>query len=89
LRKLHGSINKRERLSHSHIFNKIEYLFCERLFGKVLLIKKSTAGKLWKINCDRKTVAKKVQQKNCGRKSVVEKSWQKNYDKKSAVEKVL
>jgi hypothetical protein len=50
--------------------NIIEYLFCERLFGQVLLIEK---------NCSRKSVAGKVRQKNAAvEKSAVEKVRQKN-----------
>jgi hypothetical protein len=63
--------------------------FCERLFGKVLLIekictRKSAAGKVWLKNCDRKSAEKKVRQKNRGRKIVVEKSWQKKCGRKIA-----
>jgi hypothetical protein len=52
--------------------------FCERLFGKVLLIekkcsKKSVAGKVWQKKCGRKTTKEKVQQEKCDRKSVAEK----------------
>jgi hypothetical protein len=43
--------------------NIIEYLFCERLFGQVLLIEKSVAEK-----CGRKSVAEKVRQKNAAEK---------------------
>ena len=58
------SINKRVRVSHYHLLNIIEYLFCERLFGKVLLIEK---------NCNRKSAAKKVRQENCDKKSAAKK----------------
>jgi hypothetical protein len=58
--------------------NIIEYLFCERLFGKVLLIEKI---------CSRKSVAGKVRQENYGRKSATEKSQQKKCGRKSAIEK--
>jgi hypothetical protein len=53
--------------------NIIEYLFCERLFGHVLLIEKSVARKVRQKKRGRKTAAEKVQQKNHGRKIVVEK----------------
>jgi hypothetical protein len=69
--------------------NIIEYLFCERLFGKVLLIEKSAAekvrqkrknaaGKSWQKN-----VQQKMRQKNHGRKSAAEKVRQKNRGRKS------
>jgi len=48
--------------------NIIEYLFYERLFGKVLLIEKSAAKKSRQENC-----AKKEQQTNHERKSAEEK----------------
>jgi hypothetical protein len=80
--------------------NIIEYLFCEILFGKVLLIeksaaekvagklrKKSVAEKVWKEKCGRKIVVGKPWQKKCGRKSATEKSRQKHHDRKSAAEK--
>jgi hypothetical protein len=60
--------------------NIIEYLFCERLFGQVLLIEKS-AGKVQE-KCGRKSAAEKVRQKKCGRKSVAEKVRQKKCDRK-------
>jgi hypothetical protein len=43
-----------------NLLNIIEYLFFERLFGKVLLIEKSATGKVQKKNCDEKIVAEKV-----------------------------
>jgi hypothetical protein len=49
--------------------------FCERLFGKVLLIEKI---------CSRKSAAEKVQQKNRGRKSAEEKVRKKNHERKIA-----
>jgi hypothetical protein len=63
--------------------NIIEYLFCERLFGKVFLIEKSAEKK-----CNRKIVAEKVRQENSDRKGVTEKSWQKKCDRKITAEKV-
>jgi hypothetical protein len=92
LSKLHGSINKRERLSNYHLLNIIEYLFCESLFGQVMLIEKSVeekvrqkkcgrkimAGKLWQKKCGRKIAVEKVRQEKCGRKIVAGKVWQKN-----------
>jgi hypothetical protein len=76
--------------------NIIEYLFCERLFGQVLLIEKSVAGKVrqrkvqkkcGRKSADRKSVAEKVWQKKCGRKmcgrkSAAEKSRQKKCGRK-------
>jgi hypothetical protein len=74
--------------------NIIEYLFCESLFGKVLLIEKNDRKK-----CSKKSAAKKVQQKKCGRKikagklqqkkSVVAKTWQEKCDRKSVAGKVM
>jgi hypothetical protein len=78
--------------------NIIEYLFCERLFGKVVLIEKSAvekvrqknhdrkiaAEKSWQKKCNRKIAAKKLRQKNCSKKSAAEKVRQKNHSKKSA-----
>jgi hypothetical protein len=49
--------------------NIIEYLFCERLFGKVLLIEKIVVGKVWQKKCGRKITTEK---------SAIEKSWQKH-----------
>jgi hypothetical protein len=55
--------------------NIIEYLFCERLFGKVLLIEKSATEKVQQENHDKKVAAGKVvaekvhDRKKCGRKS--------------------
>ena len=51
----------------------IECIFCERLFGQVLLIEKKcgrkiAVGKVRQKNCGRKIVVGKVQQKKCGRK---------------------
>ena len=83
LRKLHGSINKRERISHQNLLNIIEYIFCERLFGQVLLIEKSAVGKVRQKKCDRKSVAEKLWKKNHSKKSVTKKSQQKKYDRKS------
>jgi hypothetical protein len=68
-----------------NLLNIIQYLFCERLFGQVLLIEKSAAGKVRQKKCDKKkSAAKKSRKKKCDRKIVAEKSrvWQK-----SAVEK--
>jgi hypothetical protein len=51
--------------------NIIEYLFCERLFRKVLLIEKSAVEKvLSQKKCGRKIMAGKGQHKNHGRKIV-------------------
>jgi hypothetical protein len=55
--------------------NIIEYLFCERFFGQVLLIEKSAVGK--------------VQQEKCGKKSATEKSWWKNRDRKKCDRKIM
>jgi hypothetical protein len=64
----------------------MEYLFCERLFGYVLLIEKSAVGKLKKKKCSRKITTEKVQHEKCGMKtgseSEVEKVRQKNHSRK-------
>jgi hypothetical protein len=65
--------------------NIIEYIFCERLFGKVLLIEKSAVEKMQQEKCSRKITAGKVRQKKCGRKSVAEKSWQEKCGRKSGI----
>jgi hypothetical protein len=76
--------------------NIIEYLFCERLFGQVLLIEKSAAEKVRQEKCGRKSAAGKLRQKKCGRKvwqekcgkkSVAGKVWQKKCGRKSVEEK--
>ena len=58
--------------------NIIEYIFCQRLFGQVLLIEK---------NCSKKSAAEKVQSEKCSKKSATETSRQKNRGRKSATEK--
>jgi hypothetical protein len=63
--------------------NIIEYLFCERLFGQVLLIEKSEAGKVWQKKCEKKT-----RQKNRSKKSAAKKVKQKNHSRKITAEKV-
>jgi hypothetical protein len=63
--------------------NIIESLFFERLFGQVLLIEKSAAGKAWQEKYDRKSVTSKMRQKKCGRKSVTSKMRQKKCGRKS------
>jgi regulator of replication initiation timing len=49
--------------------NIIEYLFCERLFGQVLLIEKSAAEKVRQKSvakkCGRKITTEKVRQEKC------------------------
>jgi uncharacterized protein (DUF2147 family) len=67
--------------------NIIEYLFCERLFGQVLLIEKKCGRKMRQKKCaaekcGRKSAAEKWQEK-CGRKM-----WQKKCGRKSAARKV-
>jgi hypothetical protein len=74
--------------------NIIEYLFCERLFGHVLLIEKSAAEcksvaeKVWQKNHSRKIAVEKSQQENCDKKNAGGKSQQKKCGKKIAAEKV-
>jgi hypothetical protein len=67
--------------------NIIGYLFCERLFGHVLLIEKSVAEKVRQTNRDKKSAAEKVQQKKYGRKIATEKVRQKNHSRKSVAKK--
>jgi hypothetical protein len=67
----------REKISS--ITNIIEYLFCERLFGQVLLIektcsRKSVTEKVWQKNHSRKTAVEKSRQEKCGRKGTTKKS---------------
>jgi hypothetical protein len=45
--------------------NIIEYLFHERLFGQVLLIEKSAAGKVRQKNRGRKSAKEKSRQQHC------------------------
>jgi hypothetical protein len=53
--------------------------FCERLFGKVLLIEK---------NCGRKSAAKKLRKKKCDRKITTENSQQKKSGQKKCGRKI-
>jgi hypothetical protein len=73
------SMNKRARVSHYHLLNIIQYLFCERLSRQILLIQKSVAKKVRQKNRGRKTALGKSWQKKCGRKIMIEESGQRNY----------
>jgi hypothetical protein len=82
--KVNGELPKIRKVGcYMNLLNIIEYLFCERLFGKVLLIEKSVAGKVRQKKCE-----KKSRKKKCDRKIMAEKVRQKNRDRKSAAEKL-
>jgi hypothetical protein len=69
--------------------NTIEYLFCERLFGQVLLIEKKCGRKNVRQKIRRrKRVIEKSRQEKCGIKTMEEKVRQNNRDRKIVAKKL-